>query len=137
MWGFWRITSKIWLIFILASANIMLLISIVVIYNLGINYPIELVFAGLVVTLSILSWNLLPPTVLLLASSREESVTIASELQVFLLVKGLRIAYLLDSTIAIPGDGSRFYMDNFRGITSIGREPFMRLCRSFPLSRST
>jgi hypothetical protein len=61
-----------------------------------------------------LSWNVLPPAVLFLANSREESAGIAKEMRGFLLAKALRVAYLLDPTVAVPVDILGFYMDRFR-----------------------
>ena len=114
MWGFWRATSKVWMMYCLFIANIMMVAAVVVIRYLGIDFPSGLLLYGMIVTFSTLSWNLLPPTVLFLANSREESSLLAAEMQGFLLAKGLRIAFLLDPTVAAPVDGSRFYMDNFR-----------------------
>jgi hypothetical protein len=61
-----------------------------------------------------LSWNLLPPSVLFLASSREASGAITTAIQGFFFAKGLRVAYLLDPMCTKPTDPLRFDMDNFR-----------------------
>src|SRR5277367_96106 len=94
IWRAWRVSYKSWIIGCLFIADTMLFLAIFVLYRLGINFPKELLLYGLVVTTSALSWNLLPPEVLFLGNSRQESGRIAAEIQGFLLAKGVRIAYL-------------------------------------------
>jgi len=113
MWGAWRVSYKSWMIGCLFIANGMLFLAIFVLHRLGINFPKELLLCGLIVTSATLSWNLLPPIVLFLGNSREESGLIATEIQGFLLSKGLRIGYLLVPAVAATVGGLG-YENNFR-----------------------
>jgi len=135
MWQLWRATSKVWIMLCLLLANIWLLISIVVVsIVLREAFPIELILYSLIVTLGTLSWNLVPPTVLFLANSREESSRVAVEIQRLLLAKGLRVAYLLDPVVAAPVDSLRFYMDNFRNADNLEWERAVHsLMRAVPI----
>jgi len=108
MFVFVRKSFKRWML-PLASIALFLLLWV---FSLNSQIPIpSVIFYGcLVIGLSTFSWNIQPPTILLLASSKEESIDL------FLAIKhsilGLRIVALL----APSQEKITFYMDNFRTV---------------------
>jgi hypothetical protein len=69
---------------------------------------------AILITFTTVSWNILPPTIVFLSRSNESSGSIASLLQGFLISKGLRVVYLLDTRAASRTDSEAFEMHNFR-----------------------